>query len=132
MTFDSARPRYKLPFDGKDYELTGELSVIEAIETAMQRGILDIAVNIVGMGLTDTAKLLTTILNACNHSFTHKTVAAAIFNMGLGSKAFATLQLHLYSFIAIILQPPDSREKKAQEMAAMLNHSRGESTSSSA
>jgi hypothetical protein len=121
MTFDPARPRYDLSFAGKEYELFGTLELVETIEHAFQDGIVQLTSRVAGMGVTDTAKLVSAVLRANGHKLTQKEAGEVIFNtIGVQSTEFGLLQLHLYAFLRMVLEPPEMREKKAKQMGEMI------------
>lgn len=138
--FEPARPRYVLPFAGKDYEVFGTMEVIEAIEHALKEGVLQVCVRVIEMGVTDTSRLLAAILLANGYSeMAPRAVAEAIHNkLGINSHAFTAIRIHLNCFLRIVLEPPELREEMAQRMGEVigklnaLSASPGENTSSSA
>lgn len=136
--FDPARPRYTLPLAGKDYDLLGTMEVIESVEHAMQRGVLHVTTDVVGMGMTDTSKLLSAVLSACGHKMTQKEAGAILFNqIGINSTDFQMVQLHLYAFLRVAIEPPEAREEAAKRMGELIggrtgSTSPGDSTKRSA
>lgn len=119
--FDPARPRYTLDFAGKEYELLGTLELVEAVEYAFKEGIGQVAARSVSMGLTETAKLLATVLTACGHKAQPREVAETLFNeVGVRTDAFGLVQLRLYSFLNVLLEPPESRQRRAEEMGELI------------
>lgn len=120
MTFDPARPRYTLPFAGEEYELLGDLALVEALEYAMKDGIIQIAGKVIDMGVTDTSKLLSAILTSCGQKKSANEIGGIIFNLGVSSEAFQALKLHVYAFLRIVLEPPEAREKMAKKMGELL------------
>lgn len=136
MTFDPAKPRYTLPFAGKDYELEGTFGLIEAIETAMQDGIVSVMVRAVEMPVSETAKLIAAALSFSGHKMTAKEVGTAIFDrIGASGEEFAVLRLHLFAMLKIFTAPPTNRQEAGKEMGELLGKwataSRGEITSDS-
>jgi hypothetical protein len=120
VTFEPARPRYTLPVAGKDYDLFGELAVVEAVEHALKDGVVQITARTLGMGVGDTAKLLAAVLTANGTPMTAKEAGAILFNdLGINSEAFQGLQIHLYAFLRIVLEPPEARERMAQRMGEL-------------
>lgn len=138
MTFEPARPRYTLPFAGKDYELLGTFGLIEAVEYALKAHIGVIAVQIVnGMPANELAKVVAAVLTACGHKTTATEVGERLFDtIGLEGDENQILRLHLYAFLKICLTPPGGREQVAQKMGELLGKltgaSRGNSTAGSA
>jgi hypothetical protein len=139
MTYDPARPRYTLTLAGAEYELFGTLELVEAIEYALQDGILQISTRVVGMGLTDTAKLLAAALTANGHRLTAREAGQILLNeIGVNSDAYKLLQLNLFAFLRTVLEPPELREKTAKRMGEMIGEwtappaSRGKRTRKSA
>ena len=122
MGFDPARPRYTLPFAGKDYELLGTFGMIEAVEYAMKEHVGMVAVKLVnGLPAFDLAKVISATLTACDHKMTAKEAGDLLWDkVGLTGDDNETLRLHLYSFLSICLAPPGQREKKAGEMGKMM------------
>ena len=120
--FTPARPRYTLPFAGKDYELLGTFGLLEAVEYAMKEHIGRVAVSVVNeMPPSDFAKLLSTILTACGAKLTPKDVGEMLWNtVGLTGEEDSTLRLHVYSFLTICLAPPSKRAEKAKEMGEIV------------
>jgi hypothetical protein len=136
MTYEPARPRYTLPFAGKDYDLVGTLDLIEAVETAMKEGIIQVGARVIDMGVTDAARLVAAMLSACGYDTKARDVGAEIYAMGIGSDKFMSLKIHLFAFINIMLQPPELREETAEKMGEITGKlpqaSPGDSTKSSA
>lgn len=120
--FQTTRPRYALPFAGKDYELLGTFGMIEAVEYAMKEHIGRVAVQIVnGMPAYDLAKVIAALLTGCGHKVTAQEAGDLLWNeVGLSGDANDTLRLHLYAFLSICLAPPGQREKKAQDLGELL------------
>ena len=68
MGFEPARPRYTLPFAGKDYDLLGTMELIEAVEFALKRGITQITVDVMnGMPTHELVRVLSAVLTAGGH-----------------------------------------------------------------
>ncbi len=138
MTFDPARPRYCLPLAGKDYELLGTMELIEAVEYAAQRGVLQVAIDVIeDMPSSGLARLLSAVLTACGTPLTPRAASDLLWNeVGLAGDANKLLRVHLYSFLSICLAPPEQREataKKAGEKIGRLGAaSPGGTTSNSA
>ncbi|WP_152051829.1 hypothetical protein [Tautonia marina] len=137
--FEPARPRYVLPFAGKDYELFGTMEVIEAIEFSMKESVLDVCFRVIDMGVTDTARVIAAILSASGHKdHSPRSVSQALMDMGVAGQAFTVLRAHISCFLQIILQPPELREETAKRMGEVMGKfdartaSPGENTSSSA
>ncbi|WP_435007983.1 hypothetical protein P12x_005249 [Tundrisphaera lichenicola] len=122
MSFEPARPRYTLPFAGKDYELLGTFALIEAVEYALKANIGLLAVQIVnGMPSHELAKVISTMLTACDHKMTAKEAGELLWGeVGLSGDENETLRLHLYSFLSVCLAPPGKREEKAKKMGEMI------------
>ena len=121
MTFDPARPRYTLPLAGTEYELLGTLELVEAVEHALQQGIVQIAVRTPDMGVTDTAKLLAAMLTASGHKMTARQVGELLLNtVGINCHGFTLVRLHAYAFLRVALEPPETRKKVADEMGELL------------
>lgn len=135
--FDPARPRYTLPFAGKDYELLGTFALIEAVEYSLKDHVGRIAVRAVeAMNFTDLAKLVSAILTSCQHPMTPKEAGDLIWNhVGLSGDENQLLRLHLYTFLSICLAPPSKREGVAKDMGEAFGKlkeaSLGESTDGS-
>lgn len=139
MSYDSARPLYSLPLAGKTYDLVGTFGLIEAVEHALQEGILKITARIIDMSVTETTTLLAAILNASGEKTTPKEMGELLFNeIGIDSEGHATLKIHLYAFLRTILAPPKDREETAKTMGELIGRlgeatvSRGGTTSASA
>lgn len=138
MTFDPARPRYTLPFAGKEYDLLGTFELIEAVETALKLEITKAAVDVVReMTAHDLAKLVSAVLTASGTPLTAKEAGAALWNeIGLAGDDNTLLRLHLYAFLTICLAKPGRRAEKAKEMGELIGElraaSRGATTSASA
>lgn len=137
--YDPARPRHTLRLDGVDYELVGTFGLVEAVEHALQDGIIQVATRVVDMGLSDTAKLIAAMLQANGHRTTHREVGETLFDrVGVDSREFALLKVELYSFLRILLKKPSDREEAARSMGEMLGKpsdppaSPGETTGGSA
>jgi hypothetical protein len=134
VTFDPARPRYTLPLAGKEYELLGNMALIESVEYALKKGAGDITVEVVnGMPTHELAKLLHAILTACGQKTTHAKVGEILWNeVGLAGDANSTLRMHLFAFLSICLAPPGDRGRKADEMGELFGRlekaSRGRNT----
>jgi hypothetical protein len=123
MTFELARPRYTLPFAGADYELLGDMALIESVEYALKKGIGDVTVGVVnGMPTYEFVILLATLLAAGGHKkMTLAKVKEAIWNeIGVAGEANDTLRLHAFSFLSICLAPPSEREGKAKELGELI------------
>ena len=122
MTFEPARPRYRLPFAGKEYELLGTFALIEAVEYAMKEHVGRVAVQIVnGMPAFDLAQVIAAVLTACDQKMTAKEAGQLLWDhVGLSGDDNEILRLHLYSFLSICLAPPGQREQKAQNMGEMM------------
>ncbi len=120
--FEPARPRYTLPFAGKDYELLGTFGMIEAIEYALKEYAGRITVSLVnGMTTTDLAKLVATILTACGSKMTAGEAGDLIWNeVGVSGDDNDALRLHLYSFLSICMAPPGKRQEKAKTAGEMM------------
>ena len=121
-TFVAARPRYTLPFAGKDYELLGTFGLIEAVEYALKAHIGVVAVQIVnGMPVNELAKVISTILTASDHKMTAKEVGELLLDVvGLEGDDAQALRFHLYAFLSICLAPPSHREQKAKDMGELM------------
>lgn len=121
IAFEAARPRYTLPFAGKDYELLGTFGLIEAVEYAMKTHVGLVASQIVnGLPSHELAKVVAAVLNACGHKTDAKIVGDLLWNeVGLTGEADVDLRLHLYAFLSICLAPPGQREQKAKHMGEM-------------
>lgn len=138
MTLHPARPRHTLPLAGAEYDLLGTLEVVEAVEYALKDGVVQVTGRVVGMGLTDTARLLAAVLSANGHKLTARQAGQTLLDLGVGSEAFARVQLHLYAFLRVLLEPPELREAKATEMGELIGRmaappaSRGRRTRKSA
>lgn len=131
MTFEPARPRYTLPFAGKDYELLGTFGLIEAVEYAMKEHVGRVAVRVVnGMSTYDLAKLLAAVLNQCGHKMALKEAGDLIWeHVGASGDDNDLLRMHLYSFLAICLAPPSQREKKAAEVGEVFGKLKAQAAS---
>lgn len=139
MTFEPARPRYTLPFAGKEYTLLGTMETIEAVELALKDGVLQIMARTMAMGATETAKLVSSVVSANGYdTITYRSAFEAIMGMGIHSEGFEALRMHLYAFLRIVIEPPELREEMAKRMGEItgklhaLSASPGDSTSSSA
>lgn len=136
--FEPARPRYALPFAGKDYELLGTFGLIEAVEYALKANIGVIAVQVVnGLPAAELAKVLAAVLTASGHKKAAADVPDLLWNdVGLTGPENEALRLHLYAFLCVCLAPPKSREQRATEMGELLGKltaaSPGASTAASA
>jgi hypothetical protein len=136
--FNPARPRYTLPFAGKDYELLGTFGLIEAVENATKSYVGDVAVKLVnGMPTHEFVRVLHAVLNACEHKLSQTEVGNLLWDkVGISGEANDTLRLHLYSFLIVCLSPPAQREQKAKDMGELLGKlqaaSLGETTVASA
>ena len=122
MTYDPARPRYALPFAGKEYELLGTFGLIEAVEHAAKANVGTVAVQLVnGMPNHELAKVLSAALTACGHALTPDEVGAKLFtHVGLTGDDNDALRLHLFAFLSICLAPPHKREKAAADAGELL------------
>lgn len=119
--FDPARPRYTLPFAGEEYDLIGTLEMVESIEWAFKEGILHLTARCVEMGLSDTAKLLAAMLKASGHKVTPREVAEKLLNaVGVASDEFQLLQAHLYTFLRVLLEPPEARQAMASRLGERM------------
>lgn len=138
MTFEPARPRYTLPFAGKDYELLGTFELIEAVEYAAKDHIGKVAVRLVnGMQGGEFASVLVAILHKSGHRLSAEEVKGLLWErVGLTGEAYDLLCLHLYSFLSICLAPPGNREKATQTAGELFGKlkaaSPGNSTEESA
>ena len=117
MTFDPARPRYTLPFAGKEYELLGTFGLIEAVEYALKANVGDVAVQVVrSMPSFELAKAVSVILTYCGHPLSPDEAKRLMWDqVGLSGEANASLRLHLFGFLQICLAPPGEREGKYRE-----------------
>jgi hypothetical protein len=135
-SFTPARPRYTLPFAGKDYDLIGTLEVIEAIEDAFREGVVKTTMRIMDMGVTETAKLAAAVCTACGHTLNAREAAGAIYDSGVNGPAFTALKIHLFAFLRTALEPPELREAMAKKMGEIVGKlapaSPGDNTKSSA
>jgi hypothetical protein len=138
-TFEPARPRYQFTFVGKEYTLLGTMETIEAVESALKEGILQITPRVVGMGAMDTAKLISALLVSNGYpDLGYRKVAQSLYELGINSDAFSALQIHLFAFLRIMIEPPELREMMAKRMGEVtgklteLSASLGESTNDSA
>lgn len=140
MAYDPARPRYTLPFAGKEHELLATFSLIEAVEHGMKEDVVQVTLRVMEMGAADTAKLASILITASGTRMTASEAGQAIFNeIGINSFDFISLKLHLNAFLNIALAPPKEREQKAKELGeaigkwtAARSASPGEITSGSA
>ena len=136
--FVAARPRYTLPFAGKDYELLGTFGMIEAVEYATKAHIGVAAVQIVnGMPVNELAKVISAILTSCGHKTGADEAGQLLLDVvGLEGEDNQVLRFHLYAFLSICLAPPAAREKKAHQMGELIGKltgaSRGKTTGASA
>lgn len=122
MSYDPARPRYSLPFAGKDYDLLGTFGLIEAVEHAARANVGTVAVQLVnGMPNHEMARVLSAVLTACGHALSFDEVGAKLFTqVGLTGEANDALRLHLYAFLSICLAPPHNREKAAADAGELM------------
>jgi len=138
VAFDPARPRYTLPLAGADYDLLGTMELIEAVEYSLGRGVSQVAIHVIEeMPSGELAKLLAAVLTACGHKLSFGEARRLLWDIvGLTGDDNKMLRLHLYSFLAICLAPPEQREKKAKDVGELLGKlptaSPGETTSNSA
>jgi len=138
VAFDPARPRYTLPLAGAEYDLLGTMELIEAVEFALQRGVTQVAIDVMGdMPSWELAKLLSATLTTSGHPLTPKAAKDLLWEkVGLAGDANQLLRVHLYSFLTICLAPPEKREAKANDVGELLGKlskaSPGETTSNSA
>ena len=105
--FEPARPRYRLPFAGTDYELLGTFGLIEAVEYAVKAHIGVVAVQIVnGMPSYELTRVVAAVLTACGHPMTDKEAGERLWQVvGIEGDDNQTLRLHLYAFLSICLAP---------------------------
>jgi hypothetical protein len=131
MGFEPARPRYSLPFAGKDYELLGTFGMIEAVEYAMKEHIGLVAVSVVeAMPSHDLAKLIATILTSCNHKMTAEQAGALLWeHVGMTGEENDKLRLGIYSFLGICLAPPSKREEKTIKAGELMGKLHGPAVS---
>lgn len=131
MDFEPARPRYTLPFAGKDYELLGTFALIEAVEYAMKEHVGRVAVAVVeAMPCHELVKLVATILTACDHKMTTEKAGELLWErVGLTGEANDTLRLGIYSFLSICLAPPGQREEKARTAGELMGRLHGPAVS---
>lgn len=121
MTFDPAKPRYTLPFAGKEYDVDGTFALIEAIEYALKDDIFNVANRVIDrLTVSDTAKIIAAILNLSGEKTTATQAGDAIFEMGIDSEEFAMLRLHLFALLRVTLTPPKDREQVAKKMGEMI------------
>jgi hypothetical protein len=122
MSDFTARPRYTLPFAGKEYDLVGTMEMIEAAEYAVGRSIIKIVVGLIDeLSARDLAKLLSAILTANDHKTSVAEVSGLLWNtVGLAGDANTLLRLHLYGFLSICLAPPETRREKATQVGELL------------
>ncbi len=122
MTFDPARPRYTLPFAGKEYDLLGDMALVEAVEWALKKGVGQVAVEVVGdMTSFELAKLVSALLCTCGYPMTPKAAGDHLWNdIGLAGEEMSKLRLHLYSFLKICCARPSDREAVAKEMGELI------------
>jgi hypothetical protein len=127
---ESARPRYTLPFAGRDYDLVGTMEMIEAAEYAVGRSIIKIVVGLIDeLSARDLAKLLSAILTANDHKTSAAEVSGLLWNtVGLAGDANTLLRMHLYGFLSICLAPPETRREKATQVGELLKAFPGGST----
>ena len=127
MTFEPARPRYTLPFAGKDYELLGTFGMIEAVEYAMKDHVGRVAVKLVnGMTVTDLAKLISAILTSSGSEMSAQQAGDLLWDkVGITGNDCDILRIHIYSFLSICMAPPSQREKKAKEMGEKMGKLNG-------
>ena len=122
MAFDPARPRYTLPFAGTDYDLLGTMELIEAVEYALGRGILQVSVDVIeAMPTWELSRLLSAILSCNDTKMSPQEVKTALWGtVGISGDANKFLRVHLYNFLAICLAPPEQREAKAKRAGELL------------
>jgi len=134
--FDKARPLYSLPLGDETYELVGTFALIEAVEHALGRSFIAVATEVVDMGVSDTAKLLSAMLNASGEKTTARIMGEKLWAIGMDTPEFASLKIHLYAFLRILLARPDDRKEVSEAMGEMTGKlqeaSRGKTTSASA
>lgn len=117
MGYEPARPRYVLPFAGEEYDVTGTLEVVEAVELAFKESILHVVARAMDMGVTDTARLLEAVLKVNGQKVTSRGIARVLVEeYGAASDRFDALRIHLYAFLRIMLEPPEAREQMATKM----------------
>jgi hypothetical protein len=137
MAFDAARPRYTLPLAGKDYALLGTMDLIEAVESALQKGFVQITLTVMTeLSTSELVRLLSAILTASGNNMSVREVSALLWErVGVAGDNNRLLRAHLYCFMSICLAPPEKREEKAKtagELIGKLETSRGSNTSDSA
>ena len=121
MTYDPVKPRYTLPFDGKDYELLGTFELIEAAEAALQTDILKIGSEVIDMPVGKSARLMAALLTASGHKVTALEIGRTLTEkLGVTSEAYALIKIHLYAAIRIFVAPPADREAVAKEMGELI------------
>ena len=120
--YDPARPRYALPFAGREYELLGTFGLIEAVEHAAKANVGTVAVQLVnGMPNHELAKVIAAMLTASGHAMSPDEAGGKLFaSVGLSGEANDALRLHLFSFLGICLAPPARREKTAAEAGELM------------
>ena len=137
-SFEAARPRYKLPLAGEEFDLVGTMELVEAVEYALGRGVGYVAIEVIDvMPGWELAKLLSAVVTASGGKLSVPQAKNLLWDtVGLSGDANKLLRVHLYQFLAICLAPPEQREERANKAGELLGRlseaSRGGSTSSSA
>lgn len=139
MTYNPQKPRYTLPFAGRDYELEGSFGLIEAAEYALSDNIINIAQSALEMPVYKIARLLAAVFKQCGIDKKQSDIFETIVNdIGIASREFAVLRFHIFAFLKICICKPSGREQEAKDMGEMIGRleappaSPGESTSNSA
>lgn len=121
MTFDPQKPRYTLPFNGKEYELEGSFGLIEAAEYALKDNIISISMKATSMQVSQMSRLLYAILTHCGHKISHDEISETIFNkIGIAGDGYPMLCLHVHAFLRITIVPPSQREEAAKRVGELL------------
>ncbi len=131
-SYTPARPRYKLPLFGVEYDLEGNFGIIESVENALQENIISITLRCIRMPVSQMAVLLSALIP----SLKLEEIKEKLFNeMGISGNEYSLLCIHVHSFLRICIAKPAEREdaiKKVGEYLREAQASHGQNTSDSA
>ena len=130
-------PEQVIEVGGKSYKLNGTFRTLARIEQAMDMDIKYVHDGLLDMRPSDFVRVLATAITASGKAVEEDDLGQAIQDtMGFLGADYAILRLTVRLWLRVALTDPEAREKKADELGAILGEAKsaslGGTTSASA
>lgn len=123
-------PSRTITIAGKDYVLDGSFATLRSVQEAFGKDIVQILVGIMDMRLDEVASLVA--IGSGQRPRAAEIGQDILDDIGAMTPAYARLKTELVAWLNVAISPKAEREKKRDEMEALLSNSPGTSTSDSA